>query len=100
MELLVSNRSINELTFDNRFLRDLPADPEGANYCRQVQQACFSRVRPVQVKDPQLVAYAREVAALLDLAPEVCELKQFAEVFAGNQLLEGMDPYATCYGGH
>ena len=96
----MSTQSLDELAFDNRFIRDLPADPEDANYCRQVPQACFSRVRPVQVNDPQLVAYAREVAALLDLAPEACETETFAEVFAGNRLLDGMDPYATCYGGH
>jgi hypothetical protein len=28
------------LSFDNRFTRELPADPETANFCRQVQEAC------------------------------------------------------------
>ena len=88
------------LSFDNRFVRELPADPEMANFCRQVQQSCYSRVRPAQVAGPQLIACAREVAELLDLTPEVCEAAEFAEVFAGNRLLPGMDPYATCYGGH
>ena len=88
------------LSFDNRFTRELPADPETANFCRQVQEACYSRVRPVSVAKPELVAYAREVAQILDLTPAACETAEFAEVFAGNRQLQGMDPYATCYGGH
>ena len=88
------------LSFDNRFTRELPADPETANFCRQVQEACYSRVRPVSVAKPELVVYAREVAQILDLTPAACETAEFAEVFAGNRQLQGMDPYATCYGGH
>ncbi|MBT7548334.1 MAG: hypothetical protein HN611_06630, partial [Gemmatimonadetes bacterium] len=88
------------LSFDNRFTRELPADPETANFCRQVQEACYSRVRPASVAKPELVAYAHEVAQILDLTPAACETAEFAEVFAGNRQLQGMDPYATCYGGH
>ena len=88
------------LRFDNRFTGDLPADPEAENFRRQVSQACYSRVRPTPIVKPQLVAYAREVAELLDLTSAECESPAFAEIFAGNRLIEGMDPYATCYGGH
>jgi uncharacterized protein YdiU (UPF0061 family) len=88
------------LSFDNRFTRELPADPETANFCRQVQEACYSRVRPASVAKPELVAYAHEVAQIIDLTPAACETAEFAEVFAGNRQLQGMDPYATCYGGH
>ena len=34
------------LCFDNRFTRELPADPETDNYRRQVEHACYSRVQP------------------------------------------------------
>ena len=91
---------LNTLKFDNCFVRELPADPEDANYCRQVTGACYSRVKPAQVAAPQLVAYAREVAERLGLSDEVCESPEFVEVFSGNHLLAGMDPYAFCYGGH
>ncbi len=91
---------LSALSFDNRFTHELPADPETANFCRQVQQACYSRVQPARVAEPQLVAYAHEVAQSLGLSPETCEAADFAEVFAGNRQLQGMDPYATCYGGH
>jgi len=88
------------LAFDNSFVRELPGDAETANRRRQVVEACHSRVAPAPVAAPRLVAYAREVAALLDLTPADCETPPFTEVFAGNRLLAGMDPYASCYGGH
>ncbi|MDO9269176.1 MAG: YdiU family protein [Methylobacter sp.] len=91
---------LDGLIFDNRFIRELPADPQTANNRRQVFCACYSRVLPTQVANPQIVAYSREVAELLDLSSEDCESNYFTQVFVGNRLLPGMDPYATCYGGH
>jgi uncharacterized protein YdiU (UPF0061 family) len=89
------------LRFDNRSLRELPADPEAGNSRRrQIREACFSRVLPTAVTRPQLVAFSPEVAELLGLAVEDCESQAFAEIFTGNRLLPGMDPHATCYGGH
>jgi uncharacterized protein YdiU (UPF0061 family) len=92
--------SLDQLTFDNRFLDELPADPETRNFPRQVPGAYYSRVMPANVKKPQLVAYSKEVAALLGLPAQVCESDDFAQVFAGNRLAQGMEPFATCYGGH
>ncbi len=92
--------TLDNLTFDNRFLRELPGDPETANRPRQVTGACYSRVQPARVVRPQLVAYASEVAEQLDLTQDDIASDDFAQVFAGNRLLAGMDPYAMCYGGH
>jgi serine/tyrosine/threonine adenylyltransferase len=92
--------SLASLAFDNRFTRELPADPEPANQRRQVLGACYSRVRPRKASAPRLVAYSRETAELLGLSEETCNSVEFTEVFAGNHMLPGMDPYATCYGGH
>ena len=92
--------ALARLRFDNRFIAELPADPIADNYRRAVEGACYSRVAPTPVAQPTLVAYAREVAALLDLSPADCASSTFAEVFAGNRLLTGMMPYASCYGGH
>lgn len=91
---------LHTFKFDNRFVRELPADPEAVNFCREVTGACYSRVKPASVADPKLVAYASEVADLLGLTDEVCESSEFVEVFSGNRLLDGMEPYAFCYGGH
>ncbi len=91
---------LEALNFDNRFVRELPGDAETVNRRRQVVEACHSRVAPTPVAAPRLLAYAKEVAALLDLSPADCETPLFSEVFAGNRLVPGMDPYASCYGGH
>ena len=95
-----ANLSLTSLNFDNAFVRELPADPDRSNRVRQVYGACYSRVQPTPVAAPQLVAYAAEVAELLDLQPASCTGEEFAQAFVGNHLLPGMDPYACCYGGH
>ena len=86
--------------FDNKFVRELPADPETDNHRRQVLAACFSYVKPRKVKAPELVAFSHEMAAELDLDEANCLSEQFTQVFAGNEILDGMQPYAQCYGGH
>jgi uncharacterized protein YdiU (UPF0061 family) len=88
------------LQFDNRAARNLPIDPVEDNRVRQVHGACFSRVRPTPVTKPRTLAVAAEVAELLDLPRAFVESVEFAEVFAGNRLLPGMDPVSACYGGH
>ena len=91
---------LNTLRFDNRFVGGLPADPEGKNYRRQVPNACFSRVDPTQVPAPRLVAHSHEMAAELGISETEVASDDFVQVFAGNRLIEGMDPFAMCYGGH
>jgi uncharacterized protein YdiU (UPF0061 family) len=92
--------SLTGLRFDDSFQRELPADPERSSQRRPVLGACFSRVRPTAVSAPRLLAYSREVAALCDLAPGEVESERFVQVFSGNEVLPGMDPFAACYGGH
>jgi uncharacterized protein YdiU (UPF0061 family) len=88
------------LRFDNSFVRELPGDPHSGSRRRQVHGALFSRVEPTPVAAPRLIAHSPEVAALLDLPEEEVRSPRFAEVFGGNALLEGMQPYAANYGGH
>lgn len=88
------------LVFDNRFVRELPADPETGPQIRQVHGASYSRVDPTPVAAPHLIAHSAEVAALLGWDEADVATPAFAEVFGGNRLLEGMEPYAACYGGH
>ncbi|MEO7252457.1 MAG: protein adenylyltransferase SelO, partial [Arenimonas sp.] len=88
------------LRFDNSFVRELPGDPERGPRLRQVQAALYSQVDPTPVVAPRLLAHSPEVASLLDLSEEFVASAQFANVFAGNALLEGMQPYAANYGGH
>ncbi|MBL8461267.1 MAG: YdiU family protein, partial [Thauera sp.] len=88
------------LRFDNRFVRELPADPEAENHVRPVHGACYSRVMPTPVRAPRLLAWSREVAHILGLEEADVRSAEFARVFGGNGLLPGMEPYAACYGGH
>lgn len=94
------SRLLDTLNFDNRFVRELPGDPEPDNYRRQVYQACYSRVQPKTAQNPHVLAYSREMAAELDLSEASCESEDFCQTFVGNHLAVGMDAYATCYGGH
>lgn len=91
---------LSALQFDNAYVRELPGDPDSSKRVRQVPGACYSLFEPTPVTQPQTVAFSREVAEQLDLSPNACESEQFARVFAGNELLPGMQPFAMCYGGH
>jgi uncharacterized protein YdiU (UPF0061 family) len=89
------------LTFDNRFVRALPADPSRDNRPRQVEGAAYSFVDPTPVVAPRLLSHSPEVACdLLGLDPAEIARPDFAEVFGGNRVLPGMQPVAACYGGH
>ncbi len=88
------------LAFTNKFTSSLPADPESGNFQRQVLRSCYSRVKPKTVSRPQLVSYSAEFAGILGLSKQECLSSSFSEVFSGNQQVNGMDPFAMCYGGH
>jgi len=88
------------LRFDNRLVRDLPADPSTEPGRRQVHGALFSHVRPTPVAAPRLVAWSRECADLLGLCAEDVASPAFVQAMAGNAMLDGMQPFAANYGGH
>jgi len=92
--------SLQALRFDNAFVSRLPADPDAGPRPRQVHGALFSRVDPTPVAAPKVIAWSREVAALLGIAATEIATPEFAQVFGGNALVEGMQPYAANYGGH
>lgn len=92
--------SLDELRFDNRFIRDLPADPEPENRRRRVHGAVYSRVSPTPTADPTTLATSAEVAELLGIPEEILGSHDFAAVFSGNRIPAGADPFAMNYGGH
>jgi uncharacterized protein YdiU (UPF0061 family) len=100
MNIPLHNNNIDALTFDNSFVKNLPADPTRVNSRRQVRNACYSKVQPTRVAAPELVAYSQEVAETLNLTGKDCTSELFTSVFSGNRLLKGMEPFAMCYGGH
>jgi uncharacterized protein YdiU (UPF0061 family) len=94
-----TNSSI-DFTFDNRFNKSLPADPEQENFRRRVEGACYSRVKPKHMPAPKLLSFSKELAEDLDLNEQQCLSEEFVQIFSGNRLLKGMDTFAMCYGGH
>jgi uncharacterized protein YdiU (UPF0061 family) len=75
------------VAFDNRFVTELPGDPEASPRRRQVVGAAWSPVEPTPVAAPRLLAHSREVAELVGFTPEDVAAPWFAEVFGGNALL-------------
>ncbi|WP_243041490.1 protein adenylyltransferase SelO [Dyella sedimenti] len=91
---------MRHLRFDNTFVRELPGDPEESSRQRQVLGALYSRVQPTPVAAPRVIAWSREMARTLGLEEADIASPVFAQVFGGNVLLDGMQPYAANYGGH
>ena len=97
---LESPKFLDDLRFDNAFVRDLPADPMPGPQRRQVHGALYSRVDPTPVAAPRLIAHSREMAQRLGISAADLASPQFAALFAGNAIVDGMQPYAANYGGH
>ena len=90
----------SRLAFDNRFVREIPGDPEPSQQVRQVHGAGWSVAFPTPVAAPTLLVHAPDVAALVGFTGEEVSAPWFAQLLGGNALLDGMEPYAACYGGH
>jgi len=91
---------MENLHFNTKFVDCLPGDPVEENYRREVVGACYSFVKPKKNKGPHLIASSKEVANLLDINAESCQTDLFTDIFSGNKMVDGMKPYAMCYGGH
>jgi len=100
MKSLTDDGLISPLKFHDHFIKALPGDPEMSNYRRGVYGACYSFVKPAKASSPNLIAYSTELANDLGLKPEFCNSPLFTGLFSGNIILDGMKPYASCYGGH
>lgn len=89
-----------KLNIQDKFNKELPADPKTENSRRQVSNSCFSFVVPKKTAKPQLIHYSREMMEELGLSEEDVMSDTFLNVFTGNELLSNTKPYAMCYGGH
>jgi len=89
----------SNLKFDNRFINNLPCDPINETYPRQVEHCAYSPAMPKSTHSPSLVIASDEVAERVGLSENFVQSDDFTKVFSGNDLLEGMQPYAMCYGG-
>ena len=92
---------MKKLKFDNQTLRSLPVDnsPDMKSQ-RNVPDACFSRVMPTPVINPQMVAFSPSAMSLLGLSSADMETEEAVQYFSGNKVMEGSQPAAHCYCGY
>jgi uncharacterized protein YdiU (UPF0061 family) len=88
-----------KFTLDNKFTTTFAADEVAENYPRQVMSA-YSFVAPKKTAMPTLIASSELVALQIGLSEEQVSSPEFLQLFSGNSLLENMQPFAMCYGGH
>ena len=91
---------LSQLQWTDSFVSTLPGDPVTQNSTRQVRGAAFSRVDPSPVASPTVLAASPEMAEELGLDPAATSSPDFAAAMGGNAVVDGMKPYAACYGGH
>jgi uncharacterized protein YdiU (UPF0061 family) len=89
-----------KLKINNRFSRELPADPDETNVTRQVKNACFSYVTPQIPANPKLIHFSQEVANMLGISKKDAQSCEFVNLFSGKELLPDSRPYSMSYAGH
>jgi len=87
---------------DNSLIRELVKEETDLPHTqpREVSGVHYTLVKTQPVEKPYLVSYSKECAELIGLEPEECKTDDFAQVFGGNKMLEGMEAWATVYGCH
>jgi uncharacterized protein YdiU (UPF0061 family) len=88
------------LNIQDKFNKELPADPNKNNTNRQVTESCFSYVTPTITSTPLLLHTSSEMLNEIGLSTEDAKGRPFLKVFTGNEILPNTTPYAMCYGGH
>ncbi|OWZ10874.1 Selenoprotein O [Phytophthora megakarya] len=104
--------------FDNAVLRELPIDAEPKNFVRSaVSGACFSRVDPTPLVNPELVitspnslllagielkdqVFKSDDQGIKDLDEDLQPIETLVPILAGNKLLPDSETAAQCYCGH
>jgi uncharacterized protein YdiU (UPF0061 family) len=95
----MNERQIDQVDFRNSFVDELRGEVALDKCPRQVPGACYSQVEPTPVRDPHLLAWSDDLAALLGLAKPT-ERGAAVDVLAGNRVTPSMKPFAARYGGH
>mmetsp|Transcript_48579 Transcript_48579/g.90511 ORF Transcript_48579/g.90511 Transcript_48579/m.90511 type:complete len:594 (+) Transcript_48579:148-1929(+) len=94
-------RYLEELSWENTFVTELPGDPDRSTRVRQVVEALYSLVQPTSTDtEPELVIGSTETAELLGMDPDELFRPEFPCIFTGQVVMGGCMPYAQNYGGH
>ncbi len=96
---IIQGMQIDQAVFENSFVEGLRGEPDALNRPRQVPGYCYSAVAPTAVRDPRLLAWSDDLAALLGLdRPDA--RGPATDLLAGNLVTPSMKPFAARYGGH
>jgi uncharacterized protein YdiU (UPF0061 family) len=103
--LLVTSplRPLAQVAWEARFVARMPGDPERANFTRNVSAVLYSETLPTPVSQPRLLAWSAALGGELGLArPDATtdDGRSAIAMLAGNDVRNGMRPYAARYGGH
>jgi uncharacterized protein YdiU (UPF0061 family) len=89
-------KSLAELKFDNRLVRELPGEQSPERGSRQTPGIFYVATPPTPVAMPEVLAWSDACAELLELDRSDLD----AEILSGTRLLEKSQPHSTRYGGH
>ena len=89
-----------KLNIQNTFTSELPSDSNSENYTRQVDHACYSFVKPITTKTPQLIHVNSTIAKEIGFSENDIKTSSFLKLVTGNLIYTGTTPYSMCYGGH
>ncbi|MBN8675013.1 YdiU family protein [Lacibacter sp. MH-610] len=89
-----------KLNINDTFSKQLPADTNTDNKVRQVNDACFSYVKPTASSSPSLIHVSDEMLEEAGITRENAASEEFVKVFSGNSIYPNTQPYAMRYGGH
>ena len=89
-----------EINLTHNFTDNLPSDPNLENSRRQVLEAAYSFVTPIQTSHPSLIHVSEEMKNELGFTDEDIQSKEFLEFVTGNNVIEGSKPFAMAYAGH
>jgi uncharacterized protein YdiU (UPF0061 family) len=84
----------------NHFTDHLPGDKNQENSRRQVLEAAYSFVKPIQTSNPSLIHVSEEMRKELGFSQEEIQSEEFLNFVTGNTVLKNSKPYAMAYAGH
>ena len=87
-------KGLADLKWLSRFIDETPGDQIEGGSPRQVKSACWSKVKPSIVPNPEIMIWSNEMASDLHID------KKEVQFLVGNKICAGMKPYSQCYGGH
>jgi uncharacterized protein YdiU (UPF0061 family) len=90
--------SIQSPHYTADFIQAFPGDASGNRSPRQTPGLLWTATLPTPVADPTLLAWNENLARTLGI--DRPQTPDALAVFSGNGLAAGMEPYASCYGGH